>query len=230
MSANGTPNTSCSTNASRSAGVSASSTTSRASPTESASSASCSGSSSSAAHHRIRDVHRRLLASRAARAQHVQAHPPDDRRQPGLHVLDAPGILVANPQPGLLKGIVGLAHRPEHPVGDRAEMRSVLLEPFGQPLALVHRHPATSRWYGDVGGQGRRRQEQEEHGSADLAVADSDVGGHGADEVQDEADRRSRPERRHGEAGEKSDGAGGQQRAERDHPSLGRPAPGQRRP
>ena len=44
ISSNGTPNMSCSTNASRSAGDSVSSTTSSASPTESASSASCSGS------------------------------------------------------------------------------------------------------------------------------------------------------------------------------------------
>jgi hypothetical protein len=86
----------------------------------------------------IRDVHRELLASRCARAQHVQAHPPDDRRQPGPHVLNCRGILVANPQPRLLQGIVGFADRPEHPLGDPAEMPSVLLEPFGQPLALFH--------------------------------------------------------------------------------------------
>jgi hypothetical protein len=30
-----------------------------------------------------------------------------------------------------LEGIVGFAHRPEHAVGDRAQMRSVLLEAFG---------------------------------------------------------------------------------------------------
>jgi predicted enzyme related to lactoylglutathione lyase len=44
ISSNGTANMSCSTNASRSAGVSVSSTTSKARPTESASTASCSGS------------------------------------------------------------------------------------------------------------------------------------------------------------------------------------------
>ena len=48
ISSKGTPNMSCSTNASRSAGESVSSTTSSASPTESASSASCSGSIRSA--------------------------------------------------------------------------------------------------------------------------------------------------------------------------------------
>jgi hypothetical protein len=132
------------------------------------------------ADHGIRDMHRKLLASRSARAQHVQAHPSDDRRQPGPHVLYGPGILVSNPQPCLLKGIVGFADRPEHPVGEPAEMRSVLLEPFGQPLAVVHRQFVASpiTWspvvvVGKVGGEGRRRQEEEEHGSADLAIADS---------------------------------------------------------
>ena len=43
ISPNGTPNMSCSTNATRSAGASLSSTTSSARPTESASTASCSG-------------------------------------------------------------------------------------------------------------------------------------------------------------------------------------------
>jgi hypothetical protein len=48
MSSNGTANMSCSTNASRSAGLSVSSTTCSAIPTESASKASCSGSVPSA--------------------------------------------------------------------------------------------------------------------------------------------------------------------------------------
>ena len=107
-------------------------------------------------------------------------HPADDCRQPGPHVLYSRGILVANPQPCLLQGILGFADRPEHPVGDCAEMRSVLLEPLGQPLALVHRQlPAREInrspvvVVADAGGQGRRRQDQEEHGSTDLAVAGS---------------------------------------------------------
>ena len=61
------------------------------------------------ADHGIRHVHRELLASCSARAQHVQRHPADDRRQPGPHVLYGRGILVANPQPCLLQGIVGFA-------------------------------------------------------------------------------------------------------------------------
>ena len=39
------------------------------------------------------------------------------------------GIVIANPQPCLLQGVVGFANQPEHPVGDRAEVRPVLLEP-----------------------------------------------------------------------------------------------------
>jgi hypothetical protein len=39
--------------------------------------------------------------------------------------------LVANPKPCFLEGIIGFAHRPEHPVSDRAQMRSVLLKAFG---------------------------------------------------------------------------------------------------
>jgi hypothetical protein len=125
-------------------------------------------------------MHRKLFAARSARVQHVQAHPTDDRRQPRLHVVHGPGILVADPQPCLLESIVGFAHRTEHSVGDRAKMRSVLLEPFGQPRALVHRQlPAPTirsspvAVVGDVGGQSSRRQKQEERGLADLAVAHS---------------------------------------------------------
>ena len=45
-----------------------------------------------------------------------QTHPTDDRRQRGLHLLNGPGILVANPQPCLMKDIVAVAQRPEHRV------------------------------------------------------------------------------------------------------------------
>ena len=82
-------------------------------------------------------VNVRDLRPRAPGAQHVQAHPSDDRREPGLHVLDALGILVADPNPGFLQGVVGLGERPEHPVGDGAQARPVLVETVGQPLALI---------------------------------------------------------------------------------------------
>jgi hypothetical protein len=80
---------SCSTKASRSAGVSRSSTTSSASPTESARSASCSGllprvpvATGSGASGVIGS------APRLARPQHVEAHARDDRGQPSAKVVD----------------------------------------------------------------------------------------------------------------------------------------------
>jgi hypothetical protein len=50
-----------------------------------------------------------LLAPGPARAQHVQAHPTYDRRKPSAQVLDPAGVRAAEPQPGLLHGVVGLA-------------------------------------------------------------------------------------------------------------------------
>ena len=50
-----------------------------------------------------------LLAPRRARAQHVEAHPRDDRGQPSAQVLDADGVGVAQSEPGLLHGVVRLA-------------------------------------------------------------------------------------------------------------------------
>ena len=141
----GRSNMSCSTKASRSAGVSVSSTTSRASPTESASSASCSGSSRRRRGRRSgREgaTTERFLAPHAARAQHVQADPRDDGGQPAAEVLDLVRVGAAEPQPGLLHGVVGLGHRAQHPVGDRPQARPVLLEPLGQPVLLAH--PVTS--------------------------------------------------------------------------------------
>ncbi len=80
-------------------------------------------------------------SSRRARRERTSCErfPPDDRRQPGLHVFNVRRILVANPQPCFLEGIVGFGRRSEHPVGDGAQVGSVLLEAFSQPLALIHR-------------------------------------------------------------------------------------------
>jgi hypothetical protein len=52
-----------------------------------------------------------LLAPRLARAQHVQAHPRNDRRQPSAQVLDAARAGAAEPQPGFLDGVVRRAPR-----------------------------------------------------------------------------------------------------------------------
>ena len=84
-----------------------------------------------------------LLAPCPARAQHVQAHAGDDRRQPAAQVGDGVGVGAAEAQPRLLDGVVGLAERAEHPVGDRAQMRPVLLELLG--LVLVSSTVTSSR-------------------------------------------------------------------------------------
>jgi hypothetical protein len=52
---------------------------------------------------------------------------------------------------GVEHGVIGLAHRAEHPVGHRAQAGSVGLEAVRQPVALTHRsHPfAAFRHRGD---------------------------------------------------------------------------------
>jgi hypothetical protein len=79
-----------------------------------------------------------LLAPGPAAAEHVQAHPGHHRGQPAAQVLDPAGVGAAEPQPGLLDGVVGLAERAEHPVGHRPQAGPLLLEPLGQPWPLVH--------------------------------------------------------------------------------------------
>ena len=136
ISSKGTANMSCSTNASRSAGVSVSSTTSSASPTESASSASCSGSAPSARLTIGSGTWTSSGSSRRvrARAQHVEAHAGDDRRQPAAQVLDVARVGAAEPQPGLLHGVVGLA---------RASRASGRRPPAGGPGAPRTAPPAS---------------------------------------------------------------------------------------
>jgi hypothetical protein len=75
---------------------------------------------------------------RPARAQHVEAEAGDDRREPSAEVVDRVGIDAAEPQPRFLHGVVGLAERAEHPIGDGAQPVAVLLEPPGQPIGFVH--------------------------------------------------------------------------------------------
>jgi hypothetical protein len=154
MSANGTPNTSCRTNASRSAGLRGIEHHEQGQPDRLREQRLVFGVRIlTQAHHRVRDMNRQFLPSRPPGAQHVQAYPPDNRGEPRLHVLDAPGILAANPEPGFLERIIGFAHRPEHPVGDRAQIRAMPLEsawtatvllPVMVPLPRACCHVATS--------------------------------------------------------------------------------------
>ena len=151
---------SCSTNASRSAGVSVSSTTSRARPTESASTASSSGSPAArpapgpgrravpgrhlrGARPGIAD---RLLVPAPARPEHVERHPGDDRRQPAAEVLHLAGIRAGQPQPGVLHRVVGVGHRAEQAVGHRPQVIAVLLEGGCQPVAVGHLSHSLVAW------------------------------------------------------------------------------------
>src|SRR4029453_6056196 len=55
------------------------------------------------------------------------------------------GVGVAEPQPGSLDGVVGLAEGAEHPVGHRPQVGPVGLEPLRQPVTLLHRYLPPSR-------------------------------------------------------------------------------------
>ena len=80
----------------------------------------------------------RRFAARLARSQHVEADPPDDRRQPGPQVLDVARVGAAQADPGFLDGVVRLGHGAEHPEGDAAQVGAVRLEAFGEPVLIVH--------------------------------------------------------------------------------------------
>jgi hypothetical protein len=79
-----------------------------------------------------------VLAPRAARAQHVEAHAPDHGRQPATEVLDRGVVAPAKPQPRLLDRVVAVVDRAEHPVGDAPQVRAVLFELLGEPVAVAH--------------------------------------------------------------------------------------------
>ena len=51
----------------------------------------------------------RRLATGTPRAQHVEGHPGDDRRQPAAEVLDLAVVGAAEANPRLLDGVVSLA-------------------------------------------------------------------------------------------------------------------------
>ncbi len=70
----------------------------------------------------------RLFGPGAAGSQHVEADVCDDRGQPAAHVAHVADVGAIHSQPRLLDGVLCLGHRPEHPVGDRAKMRPMLLE------------------------------------------------------------------------------------------------------
>jgi hypothetical protein len=85
-------------------------------------------------------VVQRLLTPRPPGPQQVEADPGDHGGEPAAEVADAGRVGAAEAQPGLLDGVVGLAAGAEHVVGHGPKVGAVGLEPFGQPVAVVHRH------------------------------------------------------------------------------------------
>jgi hypothetical protein len=67
---------------------------------------------------------------RQTRATIVVSHPPR------FSTSSAPGP--AHSLPGVLDGVVGLAERAQHPIGDGAQVGPVLVEAFSQPPAVFH--------------------------------------------------------------------------------------------
>ena len=65
---------------------------------------------------------------RLTRAQHIQAYSRDDCPQPSRKILDAAPARTAEPQLGLLHGVLRLAERAEHSIGHRSQGTAVLLE------------------------------------------------------------------------------------------------------
>ena len=120
-----------------------SSTTRSATPTASASSTSCSGSSPPS---RVTIgsgmcTPAGVLGTRLARLKCVQTHPGDDRREPSAEILDPIGSRAADAQPRILNSIIGFRQRPQHPIGNRPQVRPVFLEAFSKPVAFVHAFP-----------------------------------------------------------------------------------------
>ena len=80
-----------------------------------------------------------VLAARLPGAQHVDADAADDRGQPRAGVVDRLLLGAAEPQPGFLQRILGLADRSEHAIGDRLQVWPVALELLGLPADVVQR-------------------------------------------------------------------------------------------
>jgi len=59
-------------------------------------------------------------------------------RRHHAETVDLPGVGLLQPKPGLLHGVFGLAERTQNPIGHRAQLRAVAVEPVGE-LEFVHR-------------------------------------------------------------------------------------------
>jgi hypothetical protein len=83
-------------------------------------------------------VFERVFAAGFARAQHVEADAGGDGGEPAAEVVDVVGFCTAQAQPAFLDRVVGLTERTEHAISHAAQARAVLLEVFGEPVALSH--------------------------------------------------------------------------------------------
>ena len=86
-----------------------------------------------------------FLVLGAARAQHVERHSRDDRRQPPAEVLDGVRVGAIQPELRLLHGVVRLSLGTEHPVGHSSQVGPVGLESIHQPVVIGHRYLLLSR-------------------------------------------------------------------------------------
>ena len=97
------------------------------------------GPASERADDRIRHMNfKRILPARGARAQHVEAHPRNDRPQPSPQVFHTAHVRAAQSDPGFLHGVLGLADGAKHAIGDRPDVSSVLFESLRQALGRGH--------------------------------------------------------------------------------------------
>ena len=142
---NGTANTSCRTNATRSSGASESSTTNSAAPTDSARSAASAGSFSAAESSASGTSDPRgVFRTGSPRPQAVEADPSGHGGEPPGHVLDRVPIGAHDLEPCLLDGVFRLGPGSEHPIRHALQTRAVGLELPHDPLRLVHR-PSSAR-------------------------------------------------------------------------------------
>jgi hypothetical protein len=79
-----------------------------------------------------------VLVARLAGSEQVEGDAADHRGQPGPQVVDLVGVGAAQPQPGLLHRIVGLARRAQHPVGHGVQVGTVVLKALCEELLIAH--------------------------------------------------------------------------------------------
>src|SRR5262249_34373771 len=79
-----------------------------------------------------------FLAPRLSLAQHVEAHPRDNRCQPAGKVPDPACVRATKPQPSFLNRVVGLTPRAEHSISYTLHVGAMGLKSLREPSLLVH--------------------------------------------------------------------------------------------